>query len=261
MESLKIAILLVLGLFYLKLASRAARSALQQGHFFPSQTWKWPETLLTTGVVVFFLLMAVPSFTAPPVRIDLKAIESALGLYASIILFIVGFLVFRNVNPIEAFGLRWLSWRQGLVAVIVTLALVLPAIYAAQWIGYSLCGPETDPQPIVSFLMEHQSLRDRLSVILIAVVAAPLTEELIFRGCLYCILRQIGGKFLAIAVSSLLFALIHGHIPSLAGLVILSVGLSLLYEKTGSLWAPILLHAAFNGLSIYGTLQWPDLMK
>jgi membrane protease YdiL (CAAX protease family) len=261
MESLKIAILLVLGLFYLKLASRAARSALQQGHFFPSQTWKWPETLLTTGVVVFFLLMAVPSFTAPPVRIDLKAIESALGLYASIILFIVGFLVFRNVNPIEAFGLRWLSWRQGLVAVIVTLALVLPAIYAAQWIGYSLCGPETDPQPIVSFLMEHQSLRDRLSVILIAVVAAPLTEELIFRGCLYGILRQIGGKFLAIAVSSLLFALIHGHIPSLAGLVILSVGLSLLYEKTGSLWAPILLHAAFNGLSIYGTLQWPDLMK
>jgi hypothetical protein len=205
--------------------------------------------------------MAVPSFTAPPVRIDLKAIESALGLYASIILFIVGFLVFRNVNPIEAFGLRWLSWRQGLVATIVTLALVLPAIYAAQWIGYSLCGPETDPQPIVSFLMEHQSLRDRLSVILIAVVAAPLTEELIFRGCLYGILRQIGGKFLAIAVSSLLFALIHGHIPSLAGLVILSVGLSLLYEKTGSLWAPILLHAAFNGLSIYGTLQWPDLMK
>jgi membrane protease YdiL (CAAX protease family) len=261
MESLKIAILLVLGLFYLKLASRAARSALQQGHFFPSQTWKWPETLLTTGVVVFFLLMAVPSFTAPPVRIDLKAIESALGLYASIILFIVGFLVFRNVNPIEAFGLRWLSWRQGLVAVIVTLALVLPAIYAAQWIGYSLCGPETDPQPIVSFLMEHQSLQDRLSVILIAVVAAPLTEELIFRGCLYGILRQIGGKFLAIAISSLLFALIHGHIPSLAGLVILSVGLSLLYEKTGSLWAPILLHAAFNGLSIYGTLQWPDLMK
>lgn len=261
MEVLKIAILLVLGLFYLKLASQASRSALQQGHFFPSQTWKWPETLLTTGVVLFFLLMAVPSFTAPPGRIDLKAIESALGLYASIILFVVGFLVFRNVNPIEAFGLRWLSWRQGLVAVIVTLALVLPAIYAAQWVGYSLCGPETDPQPIVSFLIEHQSLWDRLSVILIAVVAAPLTEELIFRGCLYGILRQIGGKFVAIAVSSLLFALIHGHAPSLAGLIILSVGLSLLYEKTGSLWAPILLHAAFNGLSIYGTLQWPDLMK
>ena len=261
MELLKIAILFLLGLVYLKVASQAAKSALQQGHFFPTQTWKWPETLLTTGVVLFFLLMALPSFTAPPGRIDLKAIESALGLYASIILFVIGFLVFRNVNPIEAFGLRWLSWRQGLVMAIVALALLLPPIYTAQWIGYSLCGPETNPQPIVSFLIEHEGFRDRLSVILIAVVAAPLTEELIFRGCLYGILRQIGGKFVAIAVSSLLFALIHGHTPSLAGLMILAVGLSLLYEKTGSLWAPILLHAAFNGLSIYGTLQWPDLMK
>ena len=261
MESLKIAILLVLGLVYVRLASRAARSALQQGPLFPAQTWRWPETFLTTGVVVFFLLMAIPSFTAPPARIDLKAIESALGLYGSIILFVVGFLVFRNVNPIQAFGLRWRSWPQGIVAVTITLALVLPAIYAAQWVGYFLCGPETDPQPIVSFLIEHQSLRDRLSVVLIAVVATPLAEELIFRGCLYGILRQMGGRLLAIAVSSLLFALIHGHAPSLAGLMILSVGLSLLYEKTGSLWAPILLHAAFNGLSIYGTLQWPDLMK
>jgi membrane protease YdiL (CAAX protease family) len=261
MESLKIAILLLLGLIYLKVASQAARSALAHGDSFPTQVWKWPESLLTAGVVLFFLLMAIPSFTGPPGRIDLKAIESALGLYASIILFVVGFLVFRNMNPIDAFGLRWTSWLQGFVAVILCLALVLPPIYAAQWVGYSLAGPQTEPQPIVSFLIEHQSLRDRLSVILIAVVAAPLTEELIFRGCLYGFLRQTGGRFLAIAVTSVLFALIHGHIPSLAGLVILAVGLSLLYEKTGSLWAPILLHAAFNGLSIYGTLQWPDLMK
>jgi membrane protease YdiL (CAAX protease family) len=147
------------------------------------------------------------------------------------------------------------------VAVVLALLIVLPPIYAAQWVGYSLSGPQTEPQPIVSFLIEHQSLRDRLSVILIAVVAAPLTEELVFRGCLYGFLRQTGGRFVAIAVTSVLFALIHGHIPSLAGLLILAVGLSLLYEKTGSLWAPILLHGAFNGLSIYGTLQWPDLMK
>lgn len=261
MESLKIAILLLLGVIYLKVALQAARSALAHGYSFPTQVWKWPESLLTAGIVLFFLLMAIPSFTAPPGRIDLKAIETALGLYASIILFVVGFLVFRNMNPIDAFGLRWISWRQGLVAVAFALALLLPPIYASQWVGYSLSGPQTGPQPIVSFLIEHQSLRDRLSVILIAVVAAPLTEELVFRGCLYGFLRQTGGRFVAIAITSVLFALIHGHIPSLAGLVILAVGLSLLYEKTGSLWAPILLHAAFNGLSIYGTLQWPDLMK
>ena len=258
---LKFAILLILGLLYLKWASQAARSALASENPFPSIIWKWPESLLITGVVVFFLLMAIPAFTGPAGAIDLKAIESALGLYSAIVLFIIGFLVFRNINPVEAFGLRWVSWRSGLLAVITTLALLMPLIYAAQWLGYTWSGPQTAPQPIVSFLVEHQTFKDRLFVVLIAVVAAPLTEELIFRGCLYGILRQVGGRFTAIAVSSLLFALIHGHIPSLAGLVILAVGLSLLYEKTGSLWAPILLHAGFNGLSIYGTLQWPDLMK
>jgi len=261
MESLKIALLLLLGLLYIRMAARVAKSVFAKGDCFPAQVWKFPESFLTGAVVLFFVLMAIPAFTAPPGRIDLKAIESALGLYSSIILFVVGFLVFRNVNPIEAFGLRWTSWSEGLLSVIAALALLLPPIYAAQWLGYCLSGPETNPQPIVTFLIEHQSLRDRLSVVLIAVVAAPLTEELIFRGCLYGILRQVGGKSLAITVSSLLFALIHGHIPSFAGLVILAVGLCLLYEKTGSLWAPILLHAAFNGLSIYGTLQWPDLMK
>lgn len=261
MEFLKAAIFLVLGLLYLRLARQAVKLALAQGNSFATQIWRWPEILLTAGIVLFFLLMAIPSFTAPPARIDLKAIESALGLYASIILFVVGFLVFRNINPVEAFGLSWSSWGRGLATVILTLALLLPPIYAAQWVGYSLSGPQTEPQPIVSFLIEHQGLRDRLSVIMIAVVAAPLTEELVFRGCLYGILRQVGGRFLAVVVSSVLFALIHGHIPSLAGLMILAVGLSLLYEKTASLWAPILLHAAFNGLSIYGTLQWPNLMK
>lgn len=261
MDSLKIAILLLSGLLYWKLASAAARSALSRGKSFPSLVWKWPEAILSGCIVLFFLLMAIPSFTGPPGRIDIKAIDSALALYTSIVLFVVGFLVFRNVNPIEAFGLRWPSWRRGIWVVPAALALLLPAIYAAQWAGYSLCGSETGPQPIVSFLIEHQSFRDRLSVVLIAVVAAPLTEELVFRGCLYGVLRQFAGRIVAIAATSLLFALIHGHFPSLAGLVILAVGLSLVYEKTGSLWAPVLLHASFNGLSIYGTLQWPDLMK
>jgi len=261
MDLLKIAILLLLTVVYLRSASRAARSALAGGRPFPSVIWKLPESIFTACIVLFFLLMAIPSFSGPPARIDLKAIESALALYASIVLFVIGFLVFRNMNPIEAFGLRWISWPQGIVTVFIALALLLPPIYAAQWAGYSLCGAGTDPQPIVSFLIEHQSLRDRLSVVAIAVIAAPLTEELVFRGCLYGVLRQIGGRFVAIAATSLLFALIHGHIPSLAGLLVLAVGLSLVYEKTGSLWAPVLLHATFNGLSIYGTLQWPDLMK
>jgi hypothetical protein len=100
-----------------------------------------------------------------------------------------------------------------------------------------------------------------MAVVAIAVFAAPLTEELIFRGCLYGIVRQTANRYVAMGVSAVVFALIHGHIPSLPGLVILSVALTLLYEETGTLWAPISMHAGFNAISIFGTIMWPDAMK
>ena len=41
----------------------------------------------------------------------------------------------------------------------------------------------------------------------------------------------------------------------------LAVALTLVYEFTASLWAPILMHALFNSLTIVATLLWPGLMK
>ena len=49
-----------------------------------------------------------------------------------------------------------------------------------------------------------------------------------------------GGRCL---ISASVFAAIHAHIPSLAGLFVLAVALTLVYEGAGSLWAPILMHS------------------
>ena len=59
-------------------------------------------------------------------------------------------------------------------------------------------------------------------------------------------------------ISAPVFAAIHAHIPSLAGLFVLAVALTLVYEGAGSLWAPILMHSLFNGLTVILTLAWPD---
>jgi membrane protease YdiL (CAAX protease family) len=59
----------------------------------------------------------------------------------------------------------------------------------------------------------------------------------------------------------LLFALIHGHVASLPALFLLAAALVLIYEATGTLWAPIAAHALFNGINIAAATQWPDLMK
>jgi membrane protease YdiL (CAAX protease family) len=246
---------------YVKLAIPAVRFALARPERFPAAVWSWPEAAFTVSVVMFFLIGAAGSIGKPPGQIDLKTIQSSIALYGAVVLLVTGFLVYRKFNLVAAFGLHWPGWMGGLLMTAAALGLVLPPIYAAQWLGYTFISPETAPQPIVTFLLDHSGWRDRLAVGVIAVVAAPVTEELVFRGCLYGLVRQIGGRWAAVAVSSLLFALIHGHVPSLPGLVILAVGLAWLYEATGSLWAPIALHAGFNALSIFATLQWPELLQ
>src|SRR5436305_1518197 len=74
-------------------------------------------------------------------------------------------------------------------------------------------------------------------------VAAPVVEELLFRGVVLESLRR-RGAFFAVFVSSVLFALAH-----LGGLVYYTgcgVVLGVLYWRRG-LWASISAHAAFNG--------------
>lgn len=89
-----------------------------------------------------------------------------------------------------------------------------------------------------------------------AIIGAPLAEEVLFRGLLQSCLRKYMDVWPAILVSSVIFAVIHFSVPdSVLPLILLSLGLGWLYESTGRLVAPILLHALFNTMSILAALQ------
>ena len=90
-------------------------------------------------------------------------------------------------------------------------------------------------------------------MILSAMVLAPIVEELLFRGFLYHGIRRKAGVKAALIVTSAVFALIH---PPQVMAPIFVVGLSLgyLYERTGTLIAPIAFHAVFNGWTVAGEI-------
>ncbi len=223
--------------------------------------WTWPESVFIGFIVGFFLLMAISAASRPVVRVDLSSVVASMALYGAIVVFVVGFLVVRNIRPVQAFGLRWSGFAREWWFVPVALLLAYPYIFLAQWAAYSIVGPDTAPQPIVTFLLESQSWTSRLAVAAIAVLIAPVTEELIFRGCLYGMCRQFAGRIPALVFSAVVFAVIHGHPASLPGLFLLSVALTLLYERTGSLWAPIALHALFNGITVLVAVFWPGFLQ
>jgi membrane protease YdiL (CAAX protease family) len=96
-------------------------------------------------------------------------------------------------------------------------------------------------------------------VILFITVLAPLSEELLFRGYIFSALRNWNGFWPAAIVTGLLFGAVHiGSTP--IGLTVplacFGFGLCLLYERTGSLYPGIALHALNNAVALGGLQKW-----
>jgi len=85
---------------------------------------------------------------------------------------------------------------------------------------------------------------------LVVVVAAPLVEELVFRGVGFGLFSQVAGPAVAIAVTSLAFGLAHGLLVALPVLSLFGVVLGWLRLKTGSLYPPMILHGTFNAAAL-----------
>ena len=100
--------------------------------------------------------------------------------------------------------------------------------------------------------------------LLAGAVVAPVAEELLFRGFALTAWRRTVGARGAIVRSSIVFVLAHvlfvggegfreaASLAFVAGLARLPVAIALgwLYVRTGSLWGPIGLHAAYNAVLI-----------
>lgn len=89
------------------------------------------------------------------------------------------------------------------------------------------------------------------------ILLAPLIEETLFRGFLQTYIRQHLGSKQAIIITSACFSLFHystgqglGNISIIISLFVLALFLGFLYEKQGSLLAPMFLHGSFNAISV-----------
>lgn len=92
---------------------------------------------------------------------------------------------------------------------------------------------------------------DRFFAIFAIVLIAPIAEEIIMRGWLYGKLRNRTGVIVALVVTSLVFALMHGQWNVAIVTFALSAILCGLREITGTIWSGIILHILVNGVAFY----------
>lgn len=119
--------------------------------------------------------------------------------------------------------------------------------------------------PIVALFPVPESLKNILdgiydhpiAIIATVAIAAPLLEEILFRGIILDGLLKNYKAGVSIAFSSLLFALIHGNMAQGLGAFLMGLFMGWLYWKTKSLYLPIILHCINNSISCIGMLIVP----
>jgi len=90
--------------------------------------------------------------------------------------------------------------------------------------------------------------------ILLIVIAAPISEEVCFRGMLFGGLRERWPRIAAALISGLIFGGLHAltGLSAVPPLIAFGFILALLYEKTGSIVPGILLHMLNNSVALIG---------
>lgn len=143
-----------------------------------------------------------------------------------------------------------LSW--GLAITIAALPIVLLITNLASIIAARVTGETPDP-------LAHETLRLMVDApgstwwwVMVAgvVIAAPIAEELLYRGFLQSSLVALtGSRSLAIVITSVIFASVHigtADWRALPGLFALSIALGIAFERKGRIGIPITMHALFN---------------
>jgi len=88
--------------------------------------------------------------------------------------------------------------------------------------------------------------------ILLIVIAAPISEEVCFRGMLFGGLRERLPRLGAALLAALIFGGLHAltGVTAVPPLIFFGFVLALLYERTGSIWPCILLHMLNNSVAL-----------
>ena len=132
------------------------------------------------------------------------------------------------------------------MAVPICLCALLMAA-ASEFIFGKVLGIDAAGQDLVKWLQPGTyPTAIRTTLIVFAVLEAPLLEEILFRGVVFRGLAKAMPAWAAMAASGFVFALIHVNAVTLLPLWFLGAAFAWLYWRTGSILAPITTHCLFN---------------
>ncbi len=247
--------------------------AASRPRYAPSTTW--PPLLglgiTSLNILAMFILSAVPIFIAAALsdaEFELKSLADLTD--PKIVALLLGGAL--GAQLVALLLLLWSTqWRGGRAG--QTLALRQPIGGASDYLwavpAFVVFGLAVGL--LVQWLWPKANLADTQMMLkfahspiwwllgLLAVVGAPIYEELTFRGFLFSTLAKTSLGVIGTAViTSFLWALIHGYsLQGIGTIFLLGLALSAILWRTGSTRVTMACHAAYNGMAFLGALLTP----
>ena len=148
------------------------------------------------------------------------------------------------------------DWLYTIGSFLLAIALTISFSPIANWIEISFSDhPWVMHQIKINSIQNNVigSLREgKLPIAILTFAILPaILEELVFRGILYKIIKNITAKkHLSMVISALIFSLFHFQVLSFIPIMLVGILLAFLYEKTNNLLNAMLLHFTFNAIQI-----------
>ncbi len=188
---------------------------------------------------------------------ELSSVEIVTSLILTIVILDGIFLAVPAIFSLRRYNLGWEGLgfhgfdRDKFWKAVIAAAAAWGAVIIYGLVLTLILGEGAVPEQDVEDLFASKAV---LPVVGIAVVlAAPLAEEVFFRGFVFSGLIRPLGLFGAFLVSGLLFAMFHVTGPDTAGLIIpftpIGMLFAWLYYHTGTIWTSIVAHLVFNLVS------------
>jgi membrane protease YdiL (CAAX protease family) len=207
----------------------------------------------------FRLIYWLTNMSLPEFQLTRRDVILSLGVTLAMHVagFVAAWLVVTRVGrrPFwQSLGWGWIPQFRLVHAV----GLALLMLVVAYLLQRALPHGETHVEQILKMEMPI-----RIMFAALAVLTAPLIEEIVYRGLVYSSVEGLMGKGVAVVFVTLLFALVHvpqylGSAAALTAILSLSFVLTLLRAWTGKLLPCVATHLVFNGIQAAIFLVAPE---
>ena len=162
---------------------------------------------------------------------------------------VIIYLRFAGLSIRKRLRLNRISLNTLLSIILISVGFIV-IVDELDRIVYKLFGQPDFLQELVEQL-QITSIRNGIFIVFTTVIAAPLVEEMLFRGYLQKVLEESWEDITkAILVTSLFFALVHFNPYWIVQIYLLGLVLGYLAWRTNSIIPGIILHGLNNGFAV-----------